>query len=112
MLTTTIVPTGGRAWLAGFEIASEALAARRVSSVVFQDSVVDGALSGRRNLEIHARLWAVDTAVAATRIAELVESLGIAEIVDRPVASYSGGERRRLEIAPRARLPAAGAVPG
>jgi ABC-2 type transport system ATP-binding protein len=99
MLTTTISPTGGTARLAGFDVATEPLAARAVSSVVFQDSVVDRALTGRRNLEIHARLWRVDRGEAARRSAELEESLGLGDLVDRPVAGYSGGERRRLEIA-------------
>ena len=99
MLTTTIAPTGGSARLAGFDVASEPLAARSVSSVVFQDAVVDRALSGRRNLDIHARLWRVDRATAETRMAELVELVGLGELIDRPVGSYSGGERRRLEIA-------------
>jgi ABC-2 type transport system ATP-binding protein len=99
MLTTTIAPTGGSARVAGFDVASDPLAARRVSSVVFQDPVVDRALTGRRNLDIHARLWRVDPAAARDRIGELAETLGLTELLDRPVASYSGGERRRLEIA-------------
>ena len=99
MLTTTIAPTGGKARLAGFDVATEPLAARAVSSVVFQDPVVDRALTGRRNLDIHARLWRVDSTTAAGRIAELVDLVGLSELVDRPVGSYSGGERRRLEIA-------------
>jgi ABC-2 type transport system ATP-binding protein len=99
MLTTTIAPTGGSARVAGFDVAREPLAARRVSSVVFQDPVVDRALTGRRNLDIHARLWRVDPAAASDRIGELAETLGLAELLDRPVAGYSGGERRRLEIA-------------
>ena len=99
MLTTTIAPTGGTARVAGFDVATAPLAARRVSSVVFQDAVVDRALSGRRNLDIHARLWRVDPGAASDRISELAETLGLAELLDRPVASYSGGERRRLEIA-------------
>src|SRR5437762_4098020 len=52
MLTTTIAPTGGRACLAGFDVATEPLAARAVASVVFQDTVLDRSLSGRRNLDI------------------------------------------------------------
>jgi len=99
MLTTMIAPTSGEAFVAGFDVAAEPLAARRVSSVVFQDAVVDRLLTGRRNLEIHARLWGVDPAAARTRIAEHAESLGLGELIDRPVGSYSGGERRRLEIA-------------
>src|SRR3954469_25600628 len=64
MLTTTVAPTGGSARLAGFDVAGEALAARRVSSVVFQEPVVDRALTGRANLELHARLWGVARADA------------------------------------------------
>src|ERR1700750_3467187 len=52
MLTTTVVPTAGMARLAGFDVAAEPLLARGVSSVVFQDAVVDGALTGRANLEL------------------------------------------------------------
>jgi ABC-2 type transport system ATP-binding protein len=99
ILTATISPTAGTARLAGHDLATEPLAARRASSVVFQDPVVDRALSGRRNLEIHARLWRVDPDEARRRIAELAGSLGVADLLDRPVDSYSGGERRRLEIA-------------
>jgi ABC-2 type transport system ATP-binding protein len=99
MLTTTITPTSGSARVAGFDVASEPLAARRVSSVVFQDPVVDRALTGRRNLDIHARLWRAGPAAVRSRISELAETLGLAELLDRPVATYSGGERRRLEIA-------------
>jgi ABC-2 type transport system ATP-binding protein len=99
MLTTTIAPTGGSARVAGFDVATEPLDARSVSSVVFQDTVVDRALTGRRNLDIHARLWRTDPAAASHRIAELAETLGLVELLDRPVVSYSGGERRRLEIA-------------
>jgi ABC-2 type transport system ATP-binding protein len=99
MLTTTIRPSGGTARLAGFDVAADPLAARRVSSVVFQEPVVDRALSGLANLELHARLWGVDPDRAKRRIAELADGLGIAGLLSRDVAGYSGGERRRLEIA-------------
>jgi ABC-2 type transport system ATP-binding protein len=99
MLTTTIVPTGGSARLAGFDVATEPLAARQASSVVFQDPVVDRALSGRRNLDTHARLWGMDRAEGQRRAAELADTLGLTELLDRPVGTYSGGQRRRLEIA-------------
>src|SRR5213082_3361183 len=98
MLTTTIAPTGGTARLAGFDVATEPLAARAVSSVVFQDAVVDRGLTGRRNLDIHARLCGVDLATANVCIAKVVDSVGLTELIDRPVGSYSGGQRRRLEI--------------
>src|SRR5215475_12190192 len=71
MLTTTIEPTAGSARLAGFDVAVEPLAARSVSSVVFQEPVVDRSLSGRRNLEIHARLWGVEPHEAHARIEEI-----------------------------------------
>ena len=99
MLTTTVTPTGGHARLAGFDVARQPLRARGVSSVVFQDAVVDGSLSGRENLDLHGRLWGVPMARARRRIAELVDAIGLSELIDRPVSSFSGGQRRRLEIA-------------
>jgi|SRR5581483_11512062 len=99
MLTTTIAPTRGNARLAGFDVAREAVAARRASSVVFQEPAVDRGLSGRRNLELHARLWGVERAAGAASIEELAGALGLGQLLDRPVGGYSGGERRRLEIA-------------
>src|SRR5882724_3361743 len=57
MLTCTIRPTAGTARVAGFDVMREPLAARRASSVVFQETVVDRDLTVRRNLELHARLW-------------------------------------------------------
>ena len=99
MLTTTILPTSGTARLAGYDVARQPLAARRISSVVFQEAVIDRPLTGRRNLELHARLWRVEGSVARARIAEGVEMFGLGDVLDRPVATYSGGQRRRLEIA-------------
>ena len=99
MLTTTILPTAGTARLAGHDVVASPLAARGVSSVVFQEAVVDAALSGRANLELHTRLWGVPQERARRRIEELVDVLGLGELINRPVSSYSGGERRRLEIA-------------
>ena len=99
MLTTTIAPTSGSARLGGFDVVREPLAARAVSAVVFQEAVVDRGLTGRRNLEIHARLWGLDLVAASRRIRTVVEGFGLAELVDRPVSTYSGGQRRRLEIA-------------
>jgi ABC-2 type transport system ATP-binding protein len=99
MLTATVAPTSGSARVGGYDVAAQPLAARAVSSVVFQDAVVDRSLTGRRNLEIHARLWGVERREADARMRELAVSLDLAELVDRPVGTYSGGERRRLEIA-------------
>jgi ABC-2 type transport system ATP-binding protein len=94
MLTTTVRPTRGRARLAGHDVAAEPLAARAQSSVVFQEQVLDRSLSARRNLEIHARLWGVEP-----HIEEIASAFGLDELLERPVATLSGGQRRRLEIA-------------
>src|SRR4051812_16868392 len=95
MLTTTIAPTAGTAALAGFDVVRQPLQARAVSSVVFQEPVVDRGLSGRANLQLHARLWGIEERAAV----ELADLLGLVELLERQVDSYSGGQRRRLEIA-------------
>ncbi len=99
MFTTTILPTAGTARVAGHDVASQPLRVRGASSVVFQEAVVDGTLSGRANLELHARLWGVPWPNARRRMAELTAVLGLTELIARPVETYSGGQRRRLEIA-------------
>ncbi|HEX4280579.1 MAG TPA: ATP-binding cassette domain-containing protein, partial [Solirubrobacteraceae bacterium] len=99
MLTTTIVPTAGSARLVGHDVARSPLLARSVSSVVFQEAVVDRGLTGRANLELHTRLWGVPAQHAKRRTNELIQTLGLSDLIDRPVQTYSGGERRRLEIA-------------
>jgi len=99
MLATTITPTSGTARLAGFDVMTESIEARAASAVVFQEGVVDRSLTGRRNLNIHARLWGVDKTHARARIDEVVDAFGLGEFIDRPAASISGGQRRRLEIA-------------
>src|SRR5213076_3110409 len=81
MLTTTIVPTSGVARVAGHDVRTDPLGARAASSVVFQEPVVDAALTGRRNLELHQRLWGAPPA----RVDESAEALGVAELLDRPV---------------------------
>src|SRR5690242_13417320 len=83
MLTTTIRPTEGTAALAGYDVVEQPLAARAVSSVVFQDAVVDRSLTGRRNLEIHASLWNVPAREAGPRIEEIAATLGVGELLDR-----------------------------
>jgi ABC-2 type transport system ATP-binding protein len=99
MLTTAIAPTAGTARVGGFDVATHPISARRVTSVVFQDASVDRALTGRRNLEIHARLWGVEALEARRRIAGVADAFGLTDLLDRAVVSYSGGQRRRLEIA-------------
>src|SRR5947207_5717639 len=99
MLTTTVLPTSGTASLGGYDVVSRPLQARSMSSVVFQEAVVDKGLTGRANLQLHADLWGVRREHADQRVEELSALLGIDEIIDRSVGGYSGGQRRRLEIA-------------
>ncbi len=95
ILTTTVTPTRGRARVGGHDVVTASRAARGVASVVFQDAVVDRALTGRRHLEIHARLWGGPQ----TPIGGLVDALSLGDVINRPVGTLSGGQRRRLEIA-------------
>jgi ABC-2 type transport system ATP-binding protein len=97
MLNTTVRPTSGRAVLGGLDVARDPIGTRARSSVVFQDTVVDYPLTGRQNLELHLRLWG-SGAAGRTRLAELCQVVGLTEYLDRPVATYSGGQRRRMEI--------------
>ena len=98
MLNSTVTPTAGRALLGGRDVAKDPVGTRAISSVVFQDAVVDRPLTGRQNLELHLKLWGVGTAGGRSRLDELTATVGIADILDRPVGSYSGGQRRRMEI--------------
>ena len=102
----------GTARLAGFDVARDPIAARGVASVVFQEAVVDSGLTGRANLELHARLWGVGVGQADNRIAELVQALR-ARGADRP----RGRQLQRRPAPPTrdracARITTAGAVPG
>jgi ABC-2 type transport system ATP-binding protein len=97
ILTTLVRPSGGVARVNGHDVVTEPLAVRRSMGVVFQDSVLDNDLSGRDNLRFHARLWRLPG--AAGRIAALIAAVGLPGRADDPVSTYSGGMRRRLEIA-------------
>src|SRR5215467_4636838 len=83
MLNGTVAPTGGSARLAGFDVAAEPLAARAVSSVVFQEPVVDNVLTGAHNLRLHARLWGLSPSEESTRVQEVTEALGLGELIER-----------------------------
>ena len=109
MLTTTITPTSGTAALAGHDVVRQPLHARSVSSVVFQEAVVDRGLTGRANLELHAQLWGVDPRREPARIDELAAALGVAEH-PRPcgraatAAASGGGWRSRGRWCPEPRV--------
>jgi len=79
------------------DVVADPLAARGSIGVVFQDSVLDNDFSGKANLRLHARLWRVPD--ADSRIAALLDAVGLAERASDSVRTYSGGMRRRLEIA-------------
>lgn len=99
VLTTTVRPSGGRAWVAGHDVAKEPLAVRHRIGVVFQDSVLDNDFSGLDNLLLHARLWRMPRREAKERIGTLLASMELRERANDGVRTYSGGMRRRLEIA-------------
>jgi len=99
MLTTTALPTAGSAVVAGRDVGSMPLDVRGMIGVAFQDSVLDNEFSGRENLRLHARLWRVPPREADRRANDLLELMGLAQRADDNVRTYSGGMRRRLEIA-------------
>jgi ABC-2 type transport system ATP-binding protein len=98
MLNSTVRPTAGRALLGGLDVAVDPVGTRARSSVVFQDTVVDHPLTGRQNLELHLRLWGRNDTEGRARLAELAQAVGLTEYLDRAVSTYSGGQRRRMEI--------------
>lgn len=98
MLNTTVIPTSGRALLGGRDVATDPIGTRAISAVVFQDAVVDHLFTGRQNLELHLRLWGTEIATGRARIDALAEIVGMVDYLDRPVGTYSGGQRRRMEI--------------
>ena len=97
VLTTLVRPTSGQAAVAGHDVRTDPVEVRRSIGVVFQDSVLDNDFSGAQNLRLHARLWRVPD--AERRIASLLAAVGLTERADDVVWTYSGGMRRRLEIA-------------
>ncbi|CAL9397593.1 ATP-binding cassette domain-containing protein [Streptomyces sp. enrichment culture] len=97
VLTTLLRPDAGSARIAGHDLVREAAAVRRAIGVTGQYATVDGDLTGRQNLRLFARLHRVRN--PAGRAAELLDRFGLAEAADRPAATWSGGMRRRLDLA-------------
>ena len=97
VLTTLVGPTSGSALVDGHDVAVAPLAVRRSIGVVFQESVLDNEFTAAENLWLHARLWRVPD--AARRIESLLAAVELTERADHGVRSFSGGMRRRLEIA-------------
>ncbi|WP_433469718.1 ABC transporter ATP-binding protein [Spirillospora sp. CA-128828] len=99
MLCTLLRPTGGRARVAGHDVATERDSVRRNIGLVFQDPTLDGYLSGEQNLRFHAELYGVPRSVAGDRIQQVLEMVNLADRRGDLVQTYSGGMKRRLEIA-------------
>ncbi|MEU8124965.1 ATP-binding cassette domain-containing protein [Spirillospora sp. NPDC049024] len=99
MLCTLLRPSGGSARVAGFDVVRERDAVRRNIGLVFQDPTVDGYLSGEQNLRFHAELYGVPRAATAARIRQVLEMVNLWDRRRDLVQTYSGGMKRRLEIA-------------
>ena len=99
ILTTLLVPTGGAAQVAGYDVVAQPAEVRRRIGVTFQEIVVDGELSGRQTLDFHGQLYGLDAAARKERIAELGALVELADVLDRKAGTYSGGMKRRLELA-------------
>ncbi|WP_174534171.1 ATP-binding cassette domain-containing protein [Micromonospora chalcea] len=99
ILATLLRFDAGRAEVAGYDVAGQADLVRHRIGLVGQHPAVDEALSGRENLVIFGRLFHLDRAGARRRAGELLDRFGLADAADRPVRTYSGGMRRRLDLA-------------
>jgi ABC-2 type transport system ATP-binding protein len=99
ILATLTRPDQGRARVGGFDAASRPVAVRRLIGLAGQNAAVDEALTGRENLEIVGRLYRLSRRAARERAAAVLAQFGLAGLADRPVRGYSGGLRRRLDLA-------------
>jgi ABC-2 type transport system ATP-binding protein len=99
MLCTLTRPTGGSALVAGHDVTRERDDVRRNIGLVFQDPTLDGYLTAEQNLRLHAELYGVESALVPARMRQVLEMVGLWERRASPVGTFSGGMRRRLEIA-------------
>ncbi len=99
VFTTLLRPTQGEAYVAGHNVLSEAGEVRRIIGYVPQNLSADDELTGMENLVLQGRLYGMNSPEARRRAKELLEMVGLVEAGNRVVGSYSGGMRRRLEIA-------------
>jgi ABC-2 type transport system ATP-binding protein len=99
MLCTLAKPTSGSASVAGHDVVSARDDVRRHIGLVFQDPTLDGYLTAEQNLRLHAELYGVPRDLVAPRMRQLLEMVGLWERRGAQVLTYSGGMRRRLEIA-------------
>ncbi len=99
MLTTMLRPTSGRLMLNGHDVAKDQDAARKSFGIVFQDPSLEEELTAYENMRLHAVLYGVERSEIPERIKELMQLVELWERKDSLVRTYSGGMRRRLEIA-------------
>lgn len=99
MLTTLLKPSSGSAQIAGFDVEQHPKQVRRRIGVTFQEIVLDPDLTGRETLDFHARLYGIKKAPRRAKIAELLGLVELEEAADRRTHTYSGGMKRRLELA-------------
>ena len=99
VLTTLLKPTGGSARVAGFDVATEADKVRRAIGVALQDAAIDPLMTGRELLALQCVLYGIPKTRSAARGEELLERVGLTAAGDRRVGTYSGGMRRRLDLA-------------
>jgi len=99
MLVTLLKPTGGAARVNGFDVLREPARVRQSLGIVFQEPTLDTLLTGRENLALHARLYGMPRDLRERRSRELLALVDLADRADDLVKRYSGGMRRRLEIA-------------
>jgi ABC-2 type transport system ATP-binding protein len=99
MLTTLLRPTGGRAVVAGFDVATHPAEVRKRIGVALQDAAIDPLMTGNELLDLQAVLYGIDRSRARLRAGELLERVGLTAAAHRRVGTYSGGMRRRLDLA-------------
>jgi ABC-2 type transport system ATP-binding protein len=99
MLCTIVRPSSGMASIAGYDISREPARVRRQVGIVFQDPTLDTVLTGRENLELHARLYGISSDVRERRITQMLELVDLQDRGNDITRTYSGGMRRRLELA-------------
>ncbi len=99
MLTTLIEPSSGSAQIVGLDVVQQATRVRQQIGVTFQEIVLDPDLTGRETLDFHARLYGIKKAPRQAKIAELLNLVELEEAADRRTNTYSGGMKRRLELA-------------
>ena len=99
MLTTLLRPTSGTARVAGFDVAKHPNEVRRRIGVALQDAAIDPLMTGTELLHLQAVLYGIPSSKTASRASELLERVGLTAAADRRVGTYSGGMRRRLDLA-------------